>query len=113
MDPQLKSQCKAIVGIATSTTVDFSGQTQAGSTATYFCRIEPRYREIYRNGVIEKTTHMLILTEDFDVTESQSRDMLVWLPGISLGTLSVARRALSISPCYDENNALDHWEILV
>lgn len=113
MDPQLKSQCKAVVGVATGVTVDFSGQTQVGSAATYYCRIEPRYREVHRNGVIEKTTHMLILTEDFEVSEAQSRDMLIWLPNVSLATISDARRALSVAPCYDENNTLSHWEILV
>jgi hypothetical protein len=113
MDSQLKAQCKAVVGIATGSTVDFAGQVQVGSTATYYCRVEPRYREIYRSGVMEKTTHMLIVPEELVVTEAQSREMLIWMPGVSLATISEARRALIVSPCYDENNVLDHWEILV
>ena len=113
MDYSLKVQCKAVVGIATGATVDYTGQVQVGSPATYYARVEPKYREVYRNGVIEKTSHMVILTEDFTATESQTRDMLVWMPGDSLGTTSAARRALIISPCYDENGSLDHWEVLV
>lgn len=113
MDIQLKSQCKAVVGIATGATVDFTGQTQVGSVATYYCRVEPRYREVHRSGIIERTSHMLIVPEELAVSESQARDMLIWMPGVSLATISEAKRALVVSPCYDEDNALDHWEILV
>lgn len=113
LDPQLKAQLNQAVVIAIPATLDIAGQVSTVSAATFLARVEPYYREIMVGGVVEKTTHMLILSDAVGsaITEIQMRSAQIWLPN---QTAAVdARRAKTVHYCYDEFGALDHLELLL
>lgn len=111
MDYALKAQLRAVVGIASPATVDLAGQVQVGSTATFWARIEPRYREVDVNGVIEKTSHFIVLDETTaaSISEFQFRSVQIFLPADP----TVARRPRQTHYCYGEFGELDHIEVYV
>jgi hypothetical protein len=113
MDPQLKAQCRQTVTYAKPLAPDAAGQVSYGAAKTYCARVEPMYRDFSVGaGTQEKTSHMIILDECFPITESEAREMQLWLPG-DVVDASTARRAKIVRACYGEFGTLDHWEILV
>ena len=111
MDYALKAQLRQVIAIAvSSSSADVYGQTVVVSAATCFARVEPRYREIPAAGGILRTTHMLVLDENAPALDLNSS---VWLPGDASSDTTLARRPKQVHPCYDENGALDHYEVLV
>lgn len=112
MDPYLKAQLKQVLAFATPTGVDAAGQATHGSTATCFARVEVKYREMpMYGGVEERTSHMIILSESWALTEAQTREALFWLPGNASTDAGAARRAKSVKFCIGERGELDHVEV--
>jgi hypothetical protein len=115
VDPQLRLQCAEVISIATPATLDIAGQILTGTPFTAFARTEQRYREVTVNGVLEKTTHFVILdaTTGASVTQSSMRNVQIWLPGDSSSDVTLARRPKTVHYCVDEYGALDHVELFI
>lgn len=114
MDPQLKLQLKQVVAIASPASVDLAGQVLTGTPATFWARVEPRYREVNVNGVLEKTTHFVVLDESAgSISEANFRAVQIWLPNDTLGATDTVRRPRVTHFCYDENGLLGHVELWV
>lgn len=114
MDPQLKTQLRQVLTYASTATVDYAGQSQVGSPATTWARIEPRYREVPVGSSIveERTNHMVICDETFPLSEWEARGSMFWIPADPYtGTTANARRAKVVTFCYGEFGELDHVEI--
>lgn len=113
MDPQLVAQLRQIVSYASSTaTANVYGEVQIGSTATIYARIEPRVRIADRNdGSFLRSSHMLILAPANGFTPDYG--MRFWILGDSPNSATFARAVKSVHPCFDEDGALDHWEVLI
>lgn len=113
MDPQLAGQLKQIcVHAASSATANIYGETQVGTTATLYCRLETRTRTVERNdGTFVKQKGPLLILNAGAVTPTYGSRF--WLPGDSPSTAALARRPVSIECCVDENGSIDHWEIEV
>lgn len=96
MDPQLAAQLKQVISYAlTSATADIYGQTQVGSTATVFARVEPRVREVENdNGTFERTSHMIVV----DAVTGFTPDLgtRVWLPNPRTTAAVAATGAISL-----------------
>lgn len=99
------------MAVASPATIDISGTVQVGSAATFFARIEPRFKEMEDKGVVEKTSHMVIMDESFTLTERQTQGMLIWLPPDSSSDATLARRVKIVTPCYDERGSFSHIEL--
>ena len=114
MDYQLKAQLRQILTFASAATTDIAGQTQYGTTATCWARIEPRYREVVvGNAIEERTNHMVVVDENFPLTDAQSRIASFWLPGYDATQADQSRRAKVAHYCYGEFGELDHVELVL
>lgn len=111
LDPQLVAQLRQVCAhAASSATVNIYGETQVGSTATLYCRLESRTRTVERNdGTFVKLHGPLLIINAGTITPTYGSRF--WIPGDSPSTASLARRPAAIEPCVDENGALEHWEV--
>ena len=114
MDPQLKSQLRHVVAYSSTGTVDYAGQTQVGSPATTWARVEARFREIpVGSSVIEeRTSHLVVLDEDFPLAEWECRSAMFWIPADPYtGSVDNGRRPKMVLYCTDKLGRLDHVEV--
>ena len=114
MDISLKRQLRQVVAYASTSTVDFAGQTQVGSVATTWGRVEARFREVPVGSDIieERTTHTVIMDETFPLSEWEARSTMFWIPADPYaGSSANGRRPKLVLFCTDEIGRLDHVEV--
>jgi hypothetical protein len=102
MDPQIKSQLKQTINIATVSSLGSSGDPTVGTKTQVAARVTQKKSYVPGSDGVNQLSDYLVLTE----TEL-TFDKLIWLPADD--TSASGRRPLAITPAVNEKGTVDYY----